>query len=141
MIVYLAGSLAARLATVLCVVVIALPYLLRRSWLSESLHISRHGATPYRQRLWPHFWLGYAVLGLSLLHAGTVTEAMGRTSQLGIVAAASAFLLLLFEIVLGLKLKGTRGSLRRQLRWIHFWSMVMLSGSLLLHLVLNAGGG
>lgn len=134
MLVYAAGSLAARIATVLCVLVIGLPYWLRRRRLKE---MGSTGAVPYLQRLWPHFWAGYVVLGLSLFHASTVMRAMGRADTRGIWAATAAFFLILFEVLLGLSLREGVLAARKQLRRIHFWAMIFLVGSLATHLWRN----
>jgi hypothetical protein len=87
--------------------------------------------------LWPHFWVGYFVLALSTLHAGTVMSAMVRANGAGIWAAAAAFFLLVFEIVLGLSLKDEAFSPRRPLRRLHFWMMAGFVGALGVHLWLN----
>jgi len=138
MLVYFAGSLAGRIATLLCVLVIALPYVLRRNRLSRGLGFAQEHATPYSRRLWPHFWVGYAILALSTVHAGTVTSAMKRASQTGILAATGAFFLLLFEIVLGLTLKDNALPARRRLRRLHFWTMAAFVLAQGVHLWLNA---
>lgn len=135
---YFIGGLAGRVATVLCVLLIALPYVLRRNRLSRGLGLAQEHAAPYLRRLWPHFWVGYAVLALSTLHAGTVMGAMGRANGTGIWAATAAFFLLLFEIVLGLSLKDEQVSPRRPLRRLHFWMMAGFVGALGVHLCLNA---
>lgn len=137
MISYFIGSLAGRIATVLCVLLIALPYVLRRNRLSRRLGLAQEDAAPYLRRLWPHFWVGYFVLALSTLHAGTVMSAMGRANGAGIWAATAAFVLLLVEIILGLSLKDEGFSPRRPLRRIHFWMMVGFVGALGVHLWLN----
>jgi hypothetical protein len=138
MTVYLIGSLAGRVAAMLCVVVIALPYLLRRNRLSRGLGLAQEHAAPYLRRLWPHFWVGYLVLGLSTLHAGTVARALGRATGTGILAATAAFFLLWFEIVLGLSLRDEALAARQSMRRIHFWIMAALVGSLGIHWWLNA---
>jgi hypothetical protein len=137
MILYFIGSLAGRFATLLCAVAIALPYLLRRNRLSRGLGLAQEHATPYLRRLWPHFWVGYLILALSFVHAGTVMGAMGRANGAGIWAATGAFFLLLLEIILGLSLKDQRISPRQPLRRIHFWVMAGFVGALGLHLWLN----
>jgi hypothetical protein len=119
------------------VVVVALPYLLRRNRLSRGLGLAQGHARPYLRRLRPHFWVGYFILGLSVVHAGTVMGAMGRANGIGIVPATGAFFLLLFEIALGLNLKDTRLATRRPVRRLHFWTMVGFAGALGLHLWLN----
>lgn len=137
MIVYFISSLAGRVAMVLCVMVIALPYLLRRNRLSRGVGLAQEHATPCLRRLWPHFWVGYVILALSTVHAGTVMHAMGRANGAGIVAATGAFFLLLFEIALGLNLKDERLPVRRPLRRLHFWTVVAFAGAVGAHLWLN----
>jgi len=90
------------------------------------------------RKLWPHFLLGYAVMGLTLVHAGTVMPAMGRANSAGIWAATLAFFLLLLEVVLGLNLKDEQCSGRRTMRRVHFWVMVGFMGGLGVHLWANA---
>jgi hypothetical protein len=137
MIAFLAGVIAARIAVVLCPVVVALPFLLRRSRLSRGLGPAQEHATPYLQRLSPHFWLGYVILGLSAVHAGAVMPAMFRANAIGIVAATVAFIVLVLEVVLGLTLTDPKASPRRPLRRLHFWTMTLFLAGLGLHLWLN----
>jgi hypothetical protein len=138
MIVYLIGGLAGRSATVLCVLAVALPYLLRRNRLSRGLGLAQGHAAPYLRRLWPHFWAGYVILVLSVVHAGTVMRAMARANGFGILAATAAFFLLLLETVLGLNLKDQALSPRRTLRRLHFWTMAAFVATLSVHLCLNS---
>lgn len=125
MLAYLVGSVAGRVATVLCVVAIALPYWVRRV---------RYGG--YLRRLWPHFWVGYAISVLTIVHVGLVMGAMGRANAAGIWAATVALLLLVFEIVVGLSLREV-GVERRRLRRVHFWIMTAFVTSLGVHVLLN----
>jgi uncharacterized membrane protein len=134
---YFIGVLAGRVATVLCVVAITLPYLLRRNRLTRGLGFAQAHAAPYLRRLWPHFWVGYMILALSTLHMGTVTGAMGRANSVGIWAATLAFFLLLFEIAVGLNLKDERLSARTPMRRLHFWMMIGFVSALGVHLWLN----
>lgn len=137
MMVYLIASLAGRVATVLCVLVILLPYLLRRNQLSRGLGLAQGQAAPYVRRLWPHFWVGYAILGMTAVHVGTVIGAMGRANRGGILAATGALFLLLFETRLGVNLKDEGLTARRPLRRIHFWTMAAFVGALGVHVWLN----
>ncbi|HXJ86302.1 MAG TPA: hypothetical protein VMS18_05760 [Candidatus Binatia bacterium] len=114
------GNIAARIAVMLCLVVIGLPYLLHRG------------------RLWPHYWAGYIVLGLSFLHAGSVMTAMRRANATGIWAASGALSLLAFEIALGLSLRESAWKERAAVRRIHFWIAVSFVSLLTVHLWLNA---
>jgi hypothetical protein len=127
MISYLISSLAGRVATVLCIFVILLPYGLRRN----------HSG-PYLDRLWPHIWLGYLLLVLSIIHAGTDTAAMARANPNGVWGATIAFLLLLVEVILGLQLCKRRLIGRKAVRRFHFWTMAAFVTALGLHLWLNA---
>jgi hypothetical protein len=134
---YFVGSIAGRVAAVLCVLVIALPYALRRGPLSRGLGLAQEHAKPYLRRLWPHFWVGYGILALSTLHAGTVMSAMRRANPTGIWAATAAFFLLVFEVVLGLSLKDESLLVRRPWRRLHFWTMAGFVAALGMHLWLN----
>ena len=138
MLVYLVGGVAGRIASVLCVLVIALPYVLRRNRLSRKLGLAQEHASPYLRRLWPHFWLGYMILALSTVHAGTVMRVGSRANRAGVLAATGAFFLLLLEIVLGLRLKDECLSARRPFRRLHFWTMTAFVAALSVHLWLNA---
>ena len=137
MMVYLIASLTGRVATVLCVLVILLPYPLRRNQLRRGLGLAQGQAAPYLRRLWPHFWVGYAIVGLTAVHAGTVMGVMGRANRGGILAATGAFFMLLFEIALGANLKEQVLSARQPLRRLHFWTMAAFVGALGVHMWLN----
>lgn len=130
---YLVGNVAARIATVLCVIVIGLPYLLRRNRLSEWLGIQPRAGVSYLARLRPHIWIGYGILALSIAHAGTAMGVMGRANPAGIFAATAAFVLLLFEIAIGLMLREPSGGSRRSLLRIHFWMMTAFVAMLAVH--------
>jgi len=142
MLVYFIGNIAARLATILCVLAIALPYVLRNGVprngpLNRKLGLAQEHASPYLSRLWPHFWVGYAILALSTLHAGTVMNAMRSANSSGILAATAAFFLLLLEVTLGLILKDPSLAARRALRRLHFWTMAAFMAMLVMHLWIN----
>jgi hypothetical protein len=125
MFIYAVGSVAARMAAVLCVAVIGLPYLLR----GEPLR---------RQRLRPHFWIAYFVTGLTIVHVGTAMRAMIRANVAGTWCATGALLLLIFEIVAGLALRESGWKGRGGSRRIHFWTAIGFTGLLSMHLWLNA---
>src|SRR5215469_18358380 len=133
MLAYAVSLLAARIATLLCVVTIALPYLWRgnrRSRIGRAQEL----AVPYLRRLRPHFWTGYVILGLSTLHADTAMGGMKRANGVGVWAATVAFFLLVYEVAVGLVLKDQRVDGRPSLRRIHFWIMLAFATTLVLHL-------
>jgi FtsH-binding integral membrane protein len=87
--------------------------------------------------MWPHYWLGYVLVILVLTHTTLVMgPVMGRTDATGIWAATLALCLLFFQAVLGLLLKGGTSN-RRQLRRWHFWTMIGLTGLVLIHVFRN----
>lgn len=135
---YLVSSVAGRIAVVLCVFAVLLPYWLRHNRLSRSLGLGRDNAGAYLHRLWPHFWLGYLIVGFSLLHTGTVMTAMARANPAGVWAATGALFLLMLEVLLGLTLKDAGLRRRALVRRLHFWTMTGLLTLLVAHLWLNA---
>ena len=132
-------SATGRIALILIGLEILLPYLLRRTHLSESLGIAQSYTRPYLQRMWPHYWAGYLLLILSLAHAW-IPMAAGRmptTSLTGLWLATLALALLFFQLFLGLTLQ-TAGETRRFLRVAHFWTMLVVSVPVLAHVYLNS---
>lgn len=105
----------------------ALPYIFRNSAVR----------TPnLKTRMWPHYWLGYALAALVLAHTSLVGAAMERSDAIGIWAATLALGFLFLQVGFGLILKA--GSRRqRQLRRWHFWSMISFIGLLVVHIARN----
>jgi hypothetical protein len=134
---YLVGALAARVAAVLCIVVVILPYFLRGNRFRHSFGITSSSPKPYLHRLWPHFWAGYFIAGLTGLHISLATGSIGRANVIGIWAASVSLLLLMLEIALGLSFKEPTLKMRKTLRRTHFWVMVVFVGALGIHLLFN----
>jgi hypothetical protein len=122
---YALGSAAGWIAVALCVFLVALPYCLRCTQIQ-------------RRWLWPHFWAAYLTGGLTMVHVGTVMRTMGHANVAGVWFARGAFLLLGFEIALGLAVRESGGRGRGLLRRIHFWIGVGFTCLLTAHLWLNA---
>jgi hypothetical protein len=109
---------------------LAMPYLLRG--------VSR-AKTPYLRRLWPHYWLGYLALLVSSAHAWLAMRS-GNTRGInpsGIWIATIALLIMLWQIAVGLLLRDPAQSSRRTLRRIHFWTMTLVAGLIVVHIALN----
>jgi thiosulfate reductase cytochrome b subunit len=87
--------------------------------------------------MWPHYWLGYALVGLVLVHTKFVGPAMGRSEATGIWAATLALCLLFAQVGIGLNLKSASGPIHRLRQW-HFWTMIALIAMVLIHLLRNA---
>jgi hypothetical protein len=126
------------LATILIAVEIALPYLMRRTQLSGSVGIPQEHRRPYLQRMWPHYWAGYLLLGLVFFHAWIpmASGRMPRTSLTGLWLATVALGLLFLQILIGLTLRSS-GESRVVFRAFHFWTMLGISALVLSHLWLN----
>src|SRR5215467_8055517 len=90
---------------------IALPYVLRRP---------RAPAAVYLERLRPHYWIGFTLAGLSLLHAGLAMSSGptpgGTDWTVGIWIATGALLLVFGQVSLGLGLRGPSLGTRERLR-------------------------
>lgn len=134
---YLFGSITGRLALVLCVVTIALPYALRRNGFGRMLGAGQNHAASYLRRMWPHFWIGYGIVTLSIIHACAVMGGMGRANSYGILCAMAAFFLLLFEMTTGLTLREQKLVSRKLYRTVHFWTMLAFAAALSLHVFWN----
>lgn len=134
------SSASGWIATILIGVEILLPYLLRRSPLSQLLSIFAGHAQPYLQRMWPHYWVGYLLLSLSLAHGWTAMSAgqMRRTNATGLWIATLALCILLSQALLGLLLQDKRLEARTRVRRWHFWMMLALGFTVTIHIWLNS---
>jgi len=121
---------------VLLAATIALPYLIR----SRLFALQDESPVSWRTRLHPHYWLGYVGAGIVLAHAWVPMRAgwAMRSNATGLYLASGALLLLCVQIVLGLRLRQTRGKWRRRLRRAHFWIMATAVALALGHIGLNS---
>jgi hypothetical protein len=117
---------------------ICLPYLLRRTLLSQWLGAARSGK-PYLQRMWAHYWIGYLVVPLALLHAWIPMQAgQARGANMaGLWIATVSLLLVFLQISLGLGLKANVSSDRQRNRRIHYWVMLGIVVTVAVHIWLN----
>jgi hypothetical protein len=119
-----------------------LPYILRDRLRNALLNSPPPAKTRRTQgllvRMWPHYWLGYALLAVVLAHTSFVMgPAMGRTDATGIWAATAAFFVLFLQIALGLVLKSGTANQRQLRRW-HYRTMIAVVFFVLTHLWRNA---
>lgn len=132
---FLIVSISGFLALFLILFTLALPYVLRAQ--------ARRGgsrAIAAWQRMHLHYWIGYAVLTLSVVH---MYMAMGagvahRTNMLGLDLATLGLLLILVQVMLGVGLHSAGSSARSGLRRLHFVIMTGIVATVLAHLVLNS---
>ena len=136
---FLFTSASGWIATLLIATEILLPYLLRRSRLSEWLGVAEGFAKPYLVRMWPHYWAGYALLVLSLMHAWVPMRAgyARGANALGLSIATAALGALLSQAVLGLALHDAKVQSRAGLRRSHYWLMVAIAAGVAAHIALN----
>ncbi len=116
-----------------------LPYLLRRTAISRATGLELVSSRPYLARMWPHYWMGYTVAGVSTLHASLSMgsrQFMLRPEGLWMATVALAFLWL--QVWCGLLLRGPLSpSIRINLRRLHFWSMFIMITLIALHIRIN----
>jgi hypothetical protein len=136
MIAFLLGSGLGWMAAILAGFDILLPFLLRSAWFRPP---AGSGAPAgYLARMGPHYWAGYALLALSLVHASAFMGGpMVRANTSGLMAATFAFCLLCVQTLVGLYLQQGVGRNRNRVKRLHFWVMIALSASLVAHIWLN----
>jgi hypothetical protein len=116
---------------------VALPYLIRNTALPHAGRSLPAGLPGLRARMSPHYWLGYTLVALVLVHTSFVMgPGIGRSDAIGIWAATLAVCLLFLQLALGLILKSGTGRLRQVRQW-HFWSMIGFVARVLTHLLRN----
>jgi len=131
---FLISPIIGWLSTLLIAVTITLPYILKRRRVNSTPQ--RH--KPYLIRLRPHYWLGYILLMLSVVHAiFSLTSAnMSDSQSLGVLFAIGALLFLFRQLVLGINLNSSTQH-RRTLRRQHFRTMLVIIMLGLIHIFLN----
>jgi hypothetical protein len=94
---------------------------------------------PYLARLWPHYWLGYLLIALSLLHTVLPMRPGGMRGQnaTGLWLATAGLVALLLQLVLGLYLQDTKLEERRGMRSWHYWLMFVVAVTVVGHVWLN----
>ncbi len=134
---FIAGT-AGWLAAVLVGAEAVLPYFLRTLPSALPAHATVRRPTPYLQRMWLHYWVGYLVVVLTLLHSSFVMgPSLRKTGSTGLNAAMLAALLILVQLLVGLCLKSGTAKSRQLLKRFHFWIMIALIVLLPAHVLLN----
>ena len=89
--------------------------------------------------MWPHYWCGYLLVALSLIHAWAAMGAvsMKRADMTGLWSATAALGLLLFQTALGVLLQDQKLPTRKLLRRWHYWIMIALAVFVATHAWLN----
>ena len=93
-----------------------------------------------RRRLSQHFWIGYAIGGLSFVHASFSMgglEVAGSAALTGVLVATVGMFLSWSQALLGSRLRQLRGRLRVTVRRFHLATATLLVGLGVAHLMLN----
>jgi hypothetical protein len=115
------------------------PYLLRRNRMSLLGSVKIGAGTPYLKRMWPHYWLGYLLLLLSLIHTVVPIQA-GRLhglNVLGLWLAAGGLFFLLVQSAIGWWLQDPFLVGRTPKRSWHYWLMFGVVILVAVHVWLN----
>jgi hypothetical protein len=119
----------------LVLMTIAIPYAVRGRRLAPE-----GWGVGYLRRLAPHYWIGYTIAGVSVVHAGLAMSGPvppGSSYQTGIWIGTGGMLLSFGQVMLGRRLRTLRGRGRLRLRRVHFLVMGGLLTTGALHLWLN----
>ena len=125
-------SVTGWLLIVLLIVTILYPFLLRRGLLGP--------VQPFLQRMRLHYWLGYGIAGIVLIHAWIPMSARfaGQVNATGLYLGTGALLLIFLQVMIGRNLSWPKLSLRRVVRGWHFWVMIGMVVFVLGHVVLDS---
>ena len=132
---FLLSEASGWLIVVLAGITVTLPYLVRGRRLAPE-----GWGVGYLQRLTPHYWIGYTIAGLSVLHATLAMSGpiLGGNAYLtGIWIGTAGMLLGFGQVSLGVRLRSLRGEGRLRLRRWHFAAMAALAIVGGLHVWLN----
>ncbi|HEX4605657.1 MAG TPA: hypothetical protein VH724_16775 [Candidatus Angelobacter sp.] len=103
------------------------PYLLRRNRISEWLGTVKFSAgKSYLKRMWPHYWLGYLLVVLSVIHTVVPMKAAGGLAGMnatGLWLATVGLLFLLVQSIIGWQLQEPKLTGRGLIRSWHYWLM------------------
>ena len=117
---------------VLTAVTVVLPFVLRRRlrWVGS-----------YLERLQPHYWIGFTIAGLSMIHAGLAMSSGPIPDSVnwsvGIWIATGGMLLVFPQVSMGMGLRKPGGPDRKRRRLLHLGTMVVLVVAGAGHLLLN----
>ncbi len=130
---YIITSATGWLMMILLVITIMYPFLLRKGVLGP--------VQPFLKRMQLHYWLGYGIAAILLIHALLPMSAglAKGTDAVGLDLATVAFLLTFTQVFLGRQLSWPKLPIRRVVRRWHFWVMIGIVVFVLAHIALNSG--
>jgi hypothetical protein len=126
------------IAVVLLIAEVVLPYLARPNALTRALRLAESRTGALAERMRPHAWLGYAIVGLSGLHAiAGLGGGLRRVDAAGLWFATVAFALICAQWLLGSRLMRHALEKRQRLRRWHFGAMIGACAAIFAHAFLN----
>ena len=133
MLVYSITSATGWILIVLLIATAVYPFLLRSGLLGP--------VQPFLKRMRLHYWLGYSIAGIVLVHVWIPMSAglAGRVNTAGLYLATIALILIIVQVSLGRRLSWPKLAMRRVVRRWHFWIMIGIVVFVLGHIALNSG--
>ena len=130
---YIVTSITGWLMMILLVITILYPFLLRGGVLGP--------VQPFLKRMRFHYWLGYSIAAVVLVHALLPMSAglAKGADAVGLDLATVALLLTFVQVFLGRQLSWPKLFRRRVVRGWHFWVMIGIVVFILGHIALNSG--
>lgn len=112
--------------------IIAYPFLLRAGVLGP--------VQPFLQRMRPHYWMGYSLGLLFVVHLWVSMTGLlaAVVNTIGLYLATVAMFIIPAQILLGLRLRQPSLAQRRLVRRQHFWVMLGLLAFVLGHVILDS---
>lgn len=116
----------------LLIITILYPFFLRKGLLGPI--------QPFLQRMRFHYWFGYSLAGILVIHAflPMMASFIRGVNTLGLYLATGAFFLIYIQVAIGYNLKYPKLTLRRMVRHWHFWIMVAIVVFVAGHVILNS---
>ena len=121
-------SLSGWSLVVLTGISVCLALLFRRQLRDPKFRLRWEKGRIFLKRMRPHYWLGYAIAGITLVHAALALSSgwAKGANILGLMLAGLGMFLVFAQILLGRTLRRPRTPNRRQLRGLHLVLMFII---------------
>ena len=119
---------------------ISLAFLFRRQLQDPKFRLRWEKGRDFLKRMRPHYWLGYAIAGITLVHAAlAISSGWAKgVNILGLMLASLGMFLVFAQVLLGRTLRRPHTPSRRQLRRLHLVLMFIIVTLGAFHIVLNS---
>ena len=129
---YFITSVTGWILMALLLATIVYPFLLRSGLLGP--------VQPFLKRMRFHYWLGYSIAVIVLVHLWIPMSARlaGSVNAAGLYLATVALILIYVQVTLGRRLRQPKLAMRNIVRRWHFWTMMGIVTFVLGHIALNS---